>query len=53
MSTYFFVIFEVHYIVFRYDVCLEYGSFTKVNKRHYIRRYKTYEKDKEEWESKK
>ena len=23
MSTYFFVIFEVHYIVFRYDVCLE------------------------------
>ena len=23
MSTYFFVIFEVHYIIFRYDVCLE------------------------------
>ena len=23
MSTYFFVIFEVHYLVFRYDVCLE------------------------------
>ena len=23
MSTYFFVIFEVHYIVPRYDVCLE------------------------------
>ena len=23
MSTYFFVIFEVHYVVFRYDVCLE------------------------------
>ena len=23
MSTYFFVIFEVHYMVFRYDVCIE------------------------------
>ena len=23
MSTYFFVIFEVHYMVSRYDVCLE------------------------------
>ena len=23
MSTYFFVIFEVHYIVLRYNVCLE------------------------------
>ena len=23
MSTYFFVIFEVYYIVFRYNVCLE------------------------------
>ena len=23
MSTYYFVIFEVYYIVFRYDVCLE------------------------------
>ena len=23
MSTYFFVIFEVHYIVSRYNVCLE------------------------------
>ena len=23
MSTYFFVIFEMHYKVFRYDVCLE------------------------------
>ena len=23
MFTYFFVIFEVHYTVFRYDVCLE------------------------------
>ena len=23
MSTYFFVVFEVHYMVFRYDVCLE------------------------------
>ena len=23
MSTYFFVIFEVHYTIFRYDVCLE------------------------------
>ena len=23
MSTYFFMIFEVHYIVFGYDVCLE------------------------------
>ena len=23
MSTYFFVIFEMHYMVFRYDVCLE------------------------------
>ena len=23
MSTYFFVIFEVHYMVYRYDVCLE------------------------------
>ena len=23
MSTYFFVIFEVHYMVFRYNVCLE------------------------------
>ena len=23
MSTYFFVIFEVHYIDIRYDVCLE------------------------------
>ena len=23
MSTYFFVIFEVHHTVFRYDVCLE------------------------------
>ena len=23
MSTYFFVIFEVHYTIFRYNVCLE------------------------------
>ena len=23
MFTYFFVIFEVHYTVFRYDICLE------------------------------
>ena len=23
MSTYFFMIFEVHYTIFRYDVCLE------------------------------
>ena len=23
MSTYFFVIFEVHYMVFRYNVCFE------------------------------
>ena len=23
MSTYFFVIFEVHYRIFRYDICLE------------------------------
>ena len=23
MSTYIFVIFEVHYTIFRYDVCLE------------------------------
>ena len=23
MSTYFFVIFEVHYMIFRYNVCLE------------------------------
>ena len=23
MSTYFFVIFEVHYTIIRYDVCLE------------------------------
>ena len=23
MSTYFFVIFEVHYTVFRYDVCFK------------------------------
>ena len=23
MSTYFFVIFEVHYMIFRYYVCLE------------------------------
>ena len=23
MSTYFFMIFEVHYMAFRYDICLE------------------------------
>ena len=50
MSTYFFVIFEVQHIVSRYDVCLE--KYMEVKKWHYVRRYKTYEKDKEEWESK-
>ena len=52
MSTYFFVIFKIHYIVFRYDVCFEeYIDLSpRLRSGTYIRRYKTYEKDKEEWE---
>ena len=47
--------FAVHYTIFRYDVCLEeYMDVSpRLRKWQYIRRYKTYEKDKEECESKK
>ena len=55
MSTYFFVIFEVHHMVFRYNVCLEKYMDLSPRLRYgtNIKRYKTYEKDMKEWKSKK
>ena len=52
MFTYFFMIFEVHHTIFRDDVCFEeiHGSIARTSNWHYIRRYKTYEKDEEKRE---
>ena len=47
MSTYFFVIFEVHYLVFRYNVFLE--EYMNLS----LRLRSGHEKGKKEWESKK
>ena len=49
MSIYFFVIFEVHYTIFKYDVCLE--EYMDLSTRLISgtkSEYRTYEKDKEE-----